>query len=235
MKQIISVIIWIIGTIYLVLFVFLLIFISYIFKRKTYDPFIKMIARFLFKIIFIIVKLEGLENIDKNAVYTIMGNHVSMFDIPLMFGFMPIPFNGIEASEHFKTPFYGWSLRRYGNIPMNRHNPRESLKSILKGVDLIKHGTSIVILPEGTRTLEPKLGTFKKFPFVMAQKAEVPILPFAFSGLWKVNNKTTWLIRPGKIIIRFGKPISTETILSTKVDDLMVLTHEKIQGLISEP
>ena len=99
-----------------------------------------------------------------------------------------------EAAEHFNAPIYGWALRRYGNIPINRKNARESFKSIMEGANLIKSGTSVVILPEGTRSLKPEMGNFKKFPFILAQKAEAPILPFGFSGLWKINNKTSFIL-----------------------------------------
>ena len=219
----------------MILFFLLLILLTYLFKRKTYDPIIKAAAKFFFKILFIKVKVEGLENVDKNQAYSIMGNHVSMFDIPLLFAFIPVTFNGIEAAEHFKAPLYGFVLRRYGNIPINRKNARESLKSIMQGANLIKSGTSVVILPEGTRSLKPELGSFKKFPFLLAQKADAPILPFGFSGLWKINNKTSWHISPGKVVMKFGKLIPADVVINTEIPELMKLTKKRIEDLISEP
>ena len=235
MKYVISVIMWFIGTIYMLFFFVLLILLTYLFQRKIYDPIIKAVAKFFFKLLFIKVKVEGLENVDKNQAYAIMGNHVSMFDIPLLFAFIPVTFNGIEAAEHFSAPLYGLVLRRYGNIPINRKNARESLKSILQGANLIKSGTSVVILPEGTRSLKPEMGSFKKFPFVLAQKADAPILPFGFSGLWKINNKTSWHISPGKVVMKFGKPIESDVVKNMEIPELMKLTKDNIQGLITAP
>lgn len=235
MKSILSAILWFVGAIYMFFFLLLLILLTYLFKRKTYDPIIKGAAKLFFKIVLVRVKTEGLENVDKNQSYTIMGNHVSMFDIPLLFAYIPVPFNGIEAAEHFKAPIYGWALRRYGNIPINRKNARESFKSIMNGANLIKSGTSVVILPEGTRSLKPEMGNFKKFPFILAQKAEAPILPFGFSGLWKINNKTSWHITPGKVIMKFGKPIEANVVKNMEIDELMQLTKERIEGLITAP
>jgi 1-acyl-sn-glycerol-3-phosphate acyltransferase len=181
------------------------------------------------------VEVKGLEHVDPSKAYVIMGNHVSMFDIPLVFGFMPVSFIGIEASEHFKTPLYGWALRRYGNIPINRRNSRESLQSILKGAESIKNGTSVVILPEGTRTTSPDMGNFKTFPFVLAQKSKHEILPFAFSGLWKINNKTSWHIHPGKITITFGEPVPAKTVTVMELSDLSKLVKNRISNLRIEP
>ena len=235
MKSIVSAILWVVGTLYMILFLLLLILLTYLFKRKTYDPIIKSVAKFFFKVLFIRVKIEGLENVDKNQTYTIMGNHVSMFDIPLLFAFIPVTFNGIEAAEHFNAPIYGLALRRYGNIPINRKNARESLKSILEGANLVKNGTSVVILPEGTRSLKPAMSDFKKFPFLLAQKAKAPILPFGFSGLWKINNKTSWHIKPGKVIMKFGEPIPSDDVIKYEIPELMKHTRNKIENLITEP
>ena len=230
-----SAIMWLIGVVYLKIFLITLIILTYIMKRDQYDPILQAMDRFLFKLLFIKVKTEGVEKVDKNQVYVVMGNHVSMFDIPLLFGFIPVRFNGIEAAEHFKAPIYGHALKRYGNIPINRKNARESFKTILQGADMVKKGTSIVILPEGTRSLKPQMGEFKKFPFILAKKAEAPILPFGFSGLWKINNKTSWLIKPGKVTMKFGEPIPARVVKEKSIEELMELTRKKIEELITEP
>lgn len=235
MKNILSAWLWFVGVIYLFFFIMLLVILSYILPKKKYFPIMQALARFLFKLLFVKVEVKGIENLDKSEIYVIMGNHVSMFDIPLMFGYMPVPFIGLEASEHFKTPIYGLALRRYGNIPINRKSSRESMKSIIAGVERIKEGNSVVILPEGTRALTPEMAPFKKFPFVMAQKSGKQILPFGFSGLWKINNKTSWHIHPGKVVVEFGNPISAETVKSAEMNDLMSLVRTEISKLVKEP
>ena len=235
MKSILSAWLWFVGILYLVFFVFLLIIVSYVLPKQKYDPFFKALARFIFRLLFIQVEVKGTENFDPQKSYVIMGNHVSMFDIPLLFGYVPVSFVGIEAAEHFKTPLYGWALRRYGNIPINRKSSRASLQSILKGAETVKHGTSVVILPEGTRGLKPSMGNFKSFPFVLAQKAGHEILPFAFSGLWKVNNKTSWHIRPGKIQITFGKAIEAEQVKNMELNELNKMVKGKIAEMITAP
>ena len=104
MKSILSAWLWFVGILYLVFFVFLLIIVSYVLPKQKYDPFFKALARFIFRLLFIQVEVKGTENFDPKKSYVIMGNHVSMFDIPLLFGYVPISFVGIEAAEHFKTP-----------------------------------------------------------------------------------------------------------------------------------
>lgn len=233
-KSILSAILWTIGIIYLVVVVLYIIIASYLVKQKMYDPGLKWLSRNFMRMLLIRVKVVGKENIDPTKTYIFMGNHVSMFDIPLLLGHIPVHFRGAEASGHFKTPLYGWALKRYGNIPMDRSNPKASFKGILRGIELLKEGKNITILPEGTRSTIPGMGVFKKFPFIMAQKAGVEIIPIGMSGLWKVNNKNSWHINPGKIIFTFGKPISAETVKSMSTEDLMEYTKSKIQELILE-
>jgi 1-acyl-sn-glycerol-3-phosphate acyltransferase len=79
------------------------------------------------------------------------------------------------------------------------------------------------------------MGPFKKLPFVMVKRAEVNILPFAFSGLWRINNKTSKMIRPGTVNIHFGEAIPADLVKNTSEEEIMKLTRERIQSYISEP
>lgn len=234
-KSIRSALLWTIGILYMFLFLLFLITVSYLFKQKIWDPWVKAATRLLFKLLWIKVEIKGLENLDKTKTYLFMGNHINMFDIPVFLGFIPMHFRGMEASGHFKTPLYGHALKRYGNIPMERTNPRASFKSIQQGIDLLKQGICVTILPEGTRATKPELGEFKKLPFAMAQKSGVGIMPIALSGLWKINHKTSWHINPGKVTLSFGQEISAETIATISTDELMKITRESIQEMIIEP
>lgn len=234
-KAIRSALLWTVGLLFMIVFLYWLLFQTYYSTPEKYSPKLRKWLKVFFKLLFIKVEVEGLENVDFTKTYIIMSNHVSMFDIPLLLAFIPQHFNGFEADGHFKAPLYGRVLTRYGNIPMDRSNPRASFKSLQAGIDYTEKGTSVVILPEGTRTVTPEFGEFKKLPFVFAQKTNADIMVLGFSGLWKINNKTSWHITPGKMTVRFGKPIPSEYIKSVKPEELMEYTKNKIQELVTEP
>jgi 1-acyl-sn-glycerol-3-phosphate acyltransferase len=99
-------------------------------------------------------------------------------------------------------------------------------------VEVLKKGTNILVLPEGTRTTTPQMAPFKKLPFLMAKKSEVNIMPMAFVGLWEINNKTSLLVRPGKMKVVFGKPIPSSTVKELSEVELRNLTRQKIQELL---
>jgi 1-acyl-sn-glycerol-3-phosphate acyltransferase len=161
-----------------------------------------------------------------------MCNHSSLFDIPLLEAYIPTFVRGVEALRQFKWPVYGWAIRRAGNIPIDRKNVHSSIKSMKITEKILKEGKSIVILPEGHRTLDGKLGPFKKLPFHLAKQAGVPVIPIGLSGLFELKNKGSWLIRPRPVTIKFGQPISPEKIQSLSTEELRDFVRKKIQSLI---
>jgi 1-acyl-sn-glycerol-3-phosphate acyltransferase len=233
MKYLISVWEWIFGVSMLIIFLILFLIAASIFPYRIYIKWVRWYLSLFFKLLFIKVKVEGLENIDRSMNYVFMSNHISMFDIPLLLGFIPLDFWGIQTSSHFKVPLYGWVLKKYGNLPIDRSNARASLKTMMEAVEHIKNGKNIMVLPEGTRSMQKEMGEFKKLPFLMAKKSGTAILPIAFIGLWEVNNKTSFLVKPGTVRMVFGKPIEASIVNSMNEEQLRQHTRERIEELMA--
>ena len=232
MKQILSIYLWIVLFLYSLFFLFFAIIVSYIFPVEKYTPWLQKLLRFMFTIMFIKVEVEGSKNISPNKTYLYMANHVSLFDIPLLGGFIPGYARGVEADRQHAWPIYGWAMRRMGNIPIDRKNIFSSLSSIGKTAGVISEGKSMIILPEGHRTMDGELRQFKGFPFLLAKKVNVEILPIGLSGLFTLKNKNSWMINPNPVKIKFGKPISVETIKELPTKELRDKTREEIKSLI---
>jgi 1-acyl-sn-glycerol-3-phosphate acyltransferase len=66
---------------------------------------------------------------------------------------------------------------------------------------------SVLFFPEGTRTLDGRLGPFKKGGFAMARQLGLPILPVSLSGSWEILPKGCLVPRPGTIRLRFHPPV----------------------------
>ncbi len=234
MKHLISAYSWFAGGLYFILLLFLCIFLSCLIPQKALDPFIKKSLKLLFKILFIRVHSKGAENVEKNKTYLFMSNHQSLFDIPLLEGYVPTFVRGVEALRQFKWPVYGWAIRRLGNIPIDRKNIHASIKSMKIAEEILKKGKSIIILPEGHRTRDGNLGPFKKLPFYLAKQAGVPVIPIGLSGLFQLKRKGSWLIRPRPVKIKFGPPIPPEKIRCLSTEELRDFTTEKIKDLIDQ-
>jgi len=232
MKEIRSLILWILLFPYFIFFLIFAIVVSYIFSPPKYNPWLQWLLRFMFKIMFVKVSVDGLENIVPNKTYLYMANHVSLFDIPLLGGYIPGYARGVEADRQHAWPLYGRAMSRLGNIPINRKNIFSSLNSIDKTASIITEGKSMIILPEGHRTMDGELREFKSFPFLLAKKVEVEIIPIGLSGLFTLKNKNSWIINPNKLKIRFGKPIRVETIKEFTTKELRDKVRDEIKSLI---
>jgi len=235
MKPIRSVFLWTSGFLFFGIFSTIAILLSYVIPLKKLDPFVNNSLKLLFKVMFIKVKVEGNTNIDNSKTYLFMSNHVSLFDVPLLKAYIPIYFKGVEAHHQFKWPFYGWLITRLEAIPIERENIYSSMRSINKVNKLLEKGTSIAILPEGTRTLTGEMQPFKKMPFMLAKKAGVDIIPIGLSGLFKLKPKGSWHITPSTITINFGDEITVKEVNDSTLEELRNKIYERIKSLVTEP
>jgi len=234
MRSLRSIVLWTIGVVYFSLFCIIAIILSYLLPLKKFDGFIQFLLRGLFKAMFIKVEVIGADKIDKNKTYLLMANHVSLFDVPLLKGFIPLYFLGVEAHHQFNWPLYGMMIKRLGTIPIERDNVYASIRSIKKALKALNSGTSIAILPEGHRTLTGKMQPFKKLPFHLAKKAGVDIIPIGLSGLFDLKKKGSWHITPTKITLNFGEAVRAEDIKTLTIEDLRNKLFHSIKELIVE-
>ncbi|MEA3470179.1 MAG: lysophospholipid acyltransferase family protein, partial [Thermodesulfobacteriota bacterium] len=88
----------------------------------------------------------------------------------------------------------------------------------------------VVFFPEGTRSFDGKLLSFKKGGFVIALEAKVPILPVTVVGGKKVLRKGSLRILPGRMKIIIHEPVRVEGYSYDTKEELM----EKIKGIIEK-
>lgn len=235
MKMIKSALIWVGAFFYFVIFLLFALICTFSFDEKRYTPWLQAMLRFLFKLIGCPVTVQGLEKIDQNKTYLYMSNHVSLFDVPLLGGYIPGIVRGIEADRQHRWLLYGRVMRRLGNIPIERESIHGSIATIRKTARMLSSGRSFIILPEGHRTLDGKLGSFKKLPFFLAKQSKKEIIPIGMSGLYTLKNKGSWMVQPTNLKIRFGDPITIDEIDSLSVMELKEKIRKTILDMIERP
>ena len=156
------------------------------------------------------VTISGLEKLEAGRPYIFAGNHQSQFDIFALQGYLDHDFRWMAKKELFKIPFFGWGMRLAGYIPVDRTRGRQAIKSLEAAARRIADGTSVIIFPEGTRSRDGALHSFKAGGMVLAIKSGVPLVPMAISGSYHVLPKGKLLARSGRINIRLGDPIETK-------------------------
>jgi len=234
MKYLISVLLYVIGSITFFILGVSIIACSFLFKPRQYDKFVKWLCRMFLRSIFIKIEVIGLEKIDPDKTYIFMSNHVNIFDVFLLYGYLPNFARGVELDSHFTWPIWGPVTRRFGNIPISQKKFMDALDSLNKAEQAIQKGTSIIILPEGHRTKDGKLLPFMRGPFLLAKKAKADIVPTAMIGAFKIKRVTHWLTKPGKVKFVIGDVIPGESFRDLSTHELKDLVKERIQKLIDE-
>ncbi|MCB2147174.1 MAG: 1-acyl-sn-glycerol-3-phosphate acyltransferase [Deltaproteobacteria bacterium] len=220
MKTVRSAILWAAGSAFFVLTFTALSLGLFIFPRER----VFALARFLFsvqvKIMGIRLRVTGLDGLDRTRTYLIMGNHQSLFDLFVIPAAIPLTYVAVEAAYHFSIPLWGSLVTRYGCIPIYRSNLEKAKESLDIARQRLREGTSIIILPEGHRTLTGRMGAFKKGPFHLARQAGADILPFAVSGLFDYHPKGTFHLNPKPVRVTIGPPIPYTTIAGMTPEQL---------------
>lgn len=191
------------------------IIISYIKSKpllKTIPP--RLWSKLVCFLSFITVKVEGLEQLDKNRSYIFVANHQSIFDIWVIYGWLPNPFSWIMKKELRKIPLVGNACEAAGHIFIDRSNPLAAKKSIEIAERKLTNGNCIVVFPEGTRSHDGNVGQFKRGAFSIANEIDLPIVPITIIGAYERMSRKDFIIKPGKIKMIIHTPIENTTNLS---------------------
>ena len=175
------------------------------------------------------VQVEGLLRIDLQQAYVFAANHQSQFDIFVLLAHLPIQFRWLAKKELFRIPIFGLAMKGAGYIPIDRSHRKAAFESIDVAAARVREGTSIVIFPEGTRSLDGRLKPFKKGGFHLAIKSKRPIVPVSISGTFSILPKRGFKITPRKARITIGEPVPTEDITVEERNWLISEVRRRIQ------
>jgi 1-acyl-sn-glycerol-3-phosphate acyltransferase len=151
--------------------------------------------------------LAGSEHLPDGPVI-FMSNHQSNFDILALLAAMPRQIHWIAKKELFEIPVFGPSMRRGGYIPLDRGDGRKALQSMDEAATTIHQGKSVVLFPEGTRTTDGNLLPFKRGGFILARKADVPVIPVTINGSGRINPAGQIKLYSGDIHITLHPPVA---------------------------
>jgi 1-acyl-sn-glycerol-3-phosphate acyltransferase len=191
-------------------------------------------SRILLKLSFIRTEVVGLEKLDTNRNYVLVANHASYMDTPVVVANIPLQFRFFAKLGLFSIPLLGTHLGRSGHFPVDRGNPRASLKSMSDGAKAIadRH-VSVLVFPEGGRSLD-HLQEFKEGAAYIAIKARVPAVPVAIIGTREILRMHTTRVRPGLARIIIGDPIDTSHMTIKDRDQLTATLHDRIAEALNE-
>jgi 1-acyl-sn-glycerol-3-phosphate acyltransferase len=238
-----SIIVWLVGIAYVIFFfplTFLIWLLVLLFDRER--EIIHWILNWQSRILVWLlpiwkIRIEGREKGLKETPFVIISNHQSILDI-LLINCLRYRFKWISKIENMKIPVLGWYLRMADYIIINRGDKESKEEMMEKSFQYLKGGTSIMMFPEGTRSVDGEIGFFKRGAFQLAINAHVPILLVVLDGSGGVLPKHGLIFTTGhKIRIKVLDPVMPESfntddpdILSRNFSNFMIEALKELRG-----
>ena len=176
-------------------------------------------------------RVQGREHIPKNRAVVFCSNHESNVDPPVLFQALHKRLHVLFKAELTKIPVLGKVMLAGGFVPVERDKREASMASIDRAAASIRSGNSFLIFPEGTRSRTAEMLPFKKGGFIMAIKAQAPIVPVAVSGGRAAMQKGSWFVRPVMVRVRIGEPVETAGFSLDQRDELIDIVRARIEAL----
>ena len=184
------------------------------------------------KMVGINLTVSGLEKIDKNKSYVVVGNHPSTLDIFTHIYGLPISIRFLTKSELFRIPIFSRVLKILGLPRIDRDSTSLDLNKINDSIQsVINDGNSIMVFPEGKRSNQKKLLPFKKGAAHIAKDFNLPILPIVSHNAHNLMIKgKVWFI-PGDIHLDVLDPVESNDDLD--IDKVTELLYERIDQALA--
>ena len=154
------------------------------------------------------VRIIGREHIDPRQSYVIVANHLSHYDIWVLYGWLGIDIRWVAKIELRSLPVVGIACVALGHVFIDRSDRQKAIASLDRAREQIIRGTSIIFFPEGTRSRSGELRPFKKGAFRMAADLDLPVLPITLDGTFDVLRPGSPWVHPGEVVVTIHPPLA---------------------------
>jgi len=183
-------------------------------KAKTWGYYPAMVwSRLMCWVMLLPVKVEGRELLDKRQSYVFVANHQGPYDIFIIYGFLGRSFRWMMKKSLRNVPLIGKACESAGHIMVDKSGPKAIHKTYEQAGQVLKHGVSLVVFPEGSRTFTGHMAKFRRGAFQLADELGLPVVPMTIDGSFDVLprqkgiNFVTW----HKLRLVIHAPIMPET------------------------
>lgn len=136
-----------------------------------------------------------------------VANHSSIYDVPILFTGLPRQLRVMAKAALKYVPFIGWHLMRSGHVLVNRRNPGAGIFKRMQR--MAKSGASLIVFPEGSRTIDGRVYRFKPGIFLLAIEHKLPVVPVSVAGSRIVMPKGRFMVNPATVTVTVHAPIPT--------------------------
>ncbi|TGD71948.1 HAD-IB family hydrolase [Mangrovimicrobium sediminis] len=157
------------------------------------------------------LRVKGEEHLWSSRPCVFIFNHQSKADVIILARLLRRDFASVGKQEiKTESPLLGKVMEYTGTIFIDRSDARSAIKSVNSLVEVMHaENKSVVMAPEGTRTVSPTLATFKKGAFHIAMQAKVPIVPIVIRNAGDVAPRGEFVYRPATVDVEILPPVET--------------------------
>ena len=206
---------------------------------RPHHPYLDRVIRFWARRFMGVAPIElevvGLDRVDTNRQYVYVANHLSNFDIPVLFAALPSRIRFLSKKEVYKIPIVATAMRRVGIVKIDRAAGAGGHAQINKEIGEAKsHGYSLIIFPEGTRSRDSDFHGFKKGAFRIGIANEMDIVPVTIHGTWEVWPPDAKMFFPGKASVVIHDPIPVAGLRTRDIGEIRDRAHAVIEETWNE-
>jgi 1-acyl-sn-glycerol-3-phosphate acyltransferase len=155
---------------------------------------------------------EGVAQIDRTRTYVLVANHQSLGDILILFGLFR-HFKWVSKRSIFRVPFIGWNMRMNDYVGLLRGDAASIARMMDECRTHLRRGSSVMLFPEGTRSLDGEIKAFKHGAFTLARELNLPLVPIVIDGTRDALPKRGLVFRQGSTLdvrVRVLAPVAPD-------------------------
>ena len=169
----------------------------------------------------------GIDLIPATGAALFCSNHQSFLDPMLIGAASPRRLNYLARDTLFKSRFFGWLIRWYDSIPIDRTGM--GISGIKETLRRLKREQAVVVFPEGTRTRDGEIASLKPGFCAIARRGKATLVPIGIEGAFDAWPRGQKWPKTKPIRIEFGEPIPPETAAEWDDEQLVAELERRIR------
>ena len=180
-------------------------------------------------------KTSGQLPANKRNPYVMVLNHESFVDM-LLLSHLKMEMKYLSKESILRIPLVGWMMKMSGDVSLLRGDRSSGAAALIVCEKWLKRKMSVMIFPEGTRSSDGEMRSFKDGAFVLAIRTQTPMLPVVVHGTRSALRKSDWRmgdtkaeVRVLEIIETTGMTLNDVPALRDRVRDAMIAEIAKMR------
>jgi putative phosphoserine phosphatase / 1-acylglycerol-3-phosphate O-acyltransferase len=154
------------------------------------------------------ITVQGAEHVWSHRPAVFLVNHQSsVLDMVVAFRLLEREFTFVAKKEISQLPVFGQLFNLADVLFVDRSSTKKAVETLDRGVEKLRGGISVIMAPEGTRSVTPTVGRFKKGAFRMAMEAGVPVVPVVLRNSGELMWRDSQIARSGTVEVVVHPPI----------------------------